>query len=60
MLERGPTLKQRWVNVVCAGITSFIHKPFQRGGRLYTSESDVYRQIVTYEDSPALKQLKYV
>ena len=34
--------------------------PFQRGDRLYTSESDVCRhQILTYEDSPALKELKY-
>ena len=31
---------------------------FQCGDRLYTSESDVYRrQILTYKDVPALKEL---
>ena len=32
---------------------------FQCGDRLYTSESDVYRrQILTYKDVPALKELR--
>ena len=31
----------------------YIFKLFQRGDRLYTSESDVYRrQILTYKDGP--------
>ena len=35
--------------------------PFQCGGRLYTSESDVCRrQILTYKDDPALKKNKNI
>ena len=33
--------------------------PFQRGDRLYTSESDVYRRhIVTYKDGPRTERSK--
>ena len=34
-------------------------EPFQSGGRLYTSESDVYRrQILTYKDGPRTEIVK--
>ena len=38
-----------------------ILKFFQGGGRLYTSESDVYRrQILTYKDDPRAERLVHV
>ena len=34
-------------------------QPFQRGDRLYTSESDVCgRQILTYKDDPRAERIK--
>ena len=37
------------------------YKPFQRGDRLQTSESDVYvRQILMSKDGPRTKRVKYL
>ena len=36
-----------------------VYHPFQRGDRLYTSESDVYRrQILTSKDDPHTERIK--
>ena len=44
----------------CYGLLQRLQgKPFQRGDRLYTSESDVCRrQILTYNDGPRTERIK--
>ena len=40
---------------------TLVIQPFQRGNRLYTSESDVCRrQILTYKDDPRAERIEMI